>query len=120
LKCPYYHGDTFYYAISGKQTAKTSPLLTERFNESKRINYSYLQKKWGINNMTCDFEEYRDIEPYTSPHDLLHIDKKINEEITKKRKLVADNYHLLGSSSFNLEFARSKHLDEFLKDQPHP
>jgi hypothetical protein len=113
LKPSYYHGDTTHYNISGKQTAKTSPLLTEKFNKSRKINLPYLQRKWGLSNMTKDGEEYRYIAPYPSPYDLFHIDEKVDKKTAQQRKLCADNYHLLGSSSFNLEFARSKHLGDF-------
>ena len=113
LKRPYYHGDTTHYPTSGSQTARTSIPLAKGFKKSKEMNMTYLQKKWGLSWMTKDGEEHSNTEPYTSPYDLCRIDERIDEETTKKRKLCANNYHLLGSSSFNLEFARSKHLGDF-------
>lgn len=113
LNHSYYHGDTTDYIESGSQTAKTSPLLAEKFNRSKEMNLSYLQAKWGANYMTEDGEEYTKIAPYSSPYNLFQIDEKMDKKKAQLKKLCADNYHLLGSSSFNLEFARSKHLGEF-------
>jgi GT2 family glycosyltransferase len=113
LKRPYYHGDTFDYTVSGKQTSKSSPSLNESLWESNVINNSHLLKKWGRCRLTDGKKEYSDISPYTSAYNLLRIDEKTDERRAKKIKACADNYHLLGASSFNLEFARSKHLGDF-------
>jgi len=124
LNCPigfsrYLHGETCDYAISGSQTAKSSASLNEGFTKSKELNLQRLQKKWGECYLTSpsDFELWlknkTSKKPYTSPYDIVHIDDNDDEETTRKRKAFASNYHLLGSTSFDLEFVRSKHLGDF-------
>ena len=47
LKSKYYHGDTFNYYESGKQTKREDPELSKKLDEGWNKNREYMRKKWG-------------------------------------------------------------------------
>lgn len=84
LKSVYYHGNgpANQYYVHGEQTKKSSSELSQKLNKSNDLNIEYLNKKWG--------KAWRDTAPTKTPFE--------NEKIP------------VSYTSFDLSFAREKHL----------
>lgn len=79
---PYYHGETFNYSETGKQTSRVDPELGDRLNYVHMVNFRYMDEKWG--------PHWRTTWPYELPYN------KSDLPITY--------------TSFDLEYVRSKNL----------
>ena len=100
LSKKYYHGDTFNYNISGGQTAKSCPKISENFRRAKGINQDYLIKKWGASKMTKDGEDVGRIEPHASVYNVESILASIGVSIPKNSL----------DASYNFDFVKQKHI----------
>ena len=87
LKTEYLHGDgkKADYHTHGSQTAKTNPVLREKLNRVNLTNFTYMEKKWGQGWRSCNVTPT----PFVS---------------TQGHGLP------LSTTTFDLEFVRSKHL----------
>ena len=93
LESQYYHGfgkkDEYY--THGSQTKKTEPELAEKLERSNVLNIDYLTEKWGANWRVQDQLTYRGKEIQW---------KLIQTEMQEE----------FPSTTFDLDFIRSKHL----------
>jgi GT2 family glycosyltransferase len=92
LKHRYYHGDTFDYNTSGKNTIKTSNELSNRLINAKYKNYEYFQKKWNCYAECITSENINDIYkyPFNNPENSMSF------------------------TTFDIDFVREKHLRDAL------
>lgn len=66
LKAKYYHGDTFDYHESGKQTKRLDPELSNKIDKAWNKNREYMRNKWGD-----EWEQFKPKPQAVKPFDLV-------------------------------------------------